>query len=260
MLAVLIHGGRPNHLDFSPGQGWLEHVRGIDRPFGRSSPHQCVKLVDEEDDTSRLLDLFNDRLEALLELTPVLGSRHHPGQVELDHALSKQGLRDIGRNDPLGQSLYNGRLANPGLPDQYGIVFRSPGEDLDHPLDLCLPTDDRIQLALTRHTGQVESEFVKRGRSTRTRRLGRLLPQQLLCLRLGGWNGHAKVPEDQRGDPFSLTDEPQKKVFCANVVVTHRPRFGDSIFQDLFGLWGEGNFTRRAHLRANGDDLFHLSL
>jgi hypothetical protein len=51
-------------------------------------------------------------------------------------------------DDLLGQPLDDGRLADPGLPDEDRVVLGPAGEDLDDPLDLRLAPDDRIELAL----------------------------------------------------------------------------------------------------------------
>src|SRR5690606_38444029 len=39
-------------------------------------------------------------------------------------------------------------LAHPWLPDEHRVVLGPPGQDLDDPLDLLLPADHRVQLAL----------------------------------------------------------------------------------------------------------------
>ena len=52
-------------------------------------------------------------------------------------------------DDLLGEALDDGGLANARLTEQDGVVLRAAAEDLDHPLDLELPPDDGIELALT---------------------------------------------------------------------------------------------------------------
>ena len=134
-----------------------------------------MQLVNEQDDISCLLDLLDDRLEALLKLAPIFGARYHPGEVELDHALPEQGFGDLGGEDLLSQSLDDGRLANPGLADENRVILRPPRQDLNHPFNLCMATDHRIQLPLTCHTGQVQSKLVKGGRPRGARPLVALL-------------------------------------------------------------------------------------
>ena len=45
-----------------------------------------------------------------------------------------------------------------------------------------------------------------------------------------------------------------------DIVVPHGSGFGDGVFEDLLGLGGEGDLTRRAHVGAHGDNFFHLAL
>src|SRR5437764_245996 len=79
----------------------LEHVRGIHCPFGRAGADERVELVDEEDDVSvALLDLLDDRLEAILELAAVLRSRDHRAEVERRHPLVLEALGDVAFNHP----------------------------------------------------------------------------------------------------------------------------------------------------------------
>jgi hypothetical protein len=81
-----------------------------------------------------------------------------------------------------------------------------------------------------------------------------------LRLSLGGCDRHSHVPEDERCNPLPFADEPQEEMLGADIVMPHGPGFGDSVFEDLLGLGGEGDLTRGAHLGPDGDDLFHLSL
>ena len=64
-------------------------------------------------------------------------------------------------DDPLGQPLDDGGLADAGLADQDRVVLGPAGEDLDHPLDLGLAADDRVELALARELGEIAGEFVE---------------------------------------------------------------------------------------------------
>ena len=54
--------------------GWGDQLR----PYsGCSSAHNSVDLIDEEDDLSiRVRDFLDDRLQSVLKLAPVLGTRN----------------------------------------------------------------------------------------------------------------------------------------------------------------------------------------
>ncbi len=69
-----------------------------------------------------------------------------------------------------GQPLDDGGLPDAGLADQDRVVLLPPAEDLDHPLDLRLAAEDRIELPLARQLRQVAPELVQ-GRG-----VGLLLP------------------------------------------------------------------------------------
>ena len=81
-------------------------------------------------------DLVHHRLDALLELAAVLRAGDHHRQVEHDDAAVGQQLGHVAVDDPLGEALDDGRLADAGLAQQHGVVLRAAAEDLDGPLDL----------------------------------------------------------------------------------------------------------------------------
>src|SRR4029079_19191652 len=73
--------------------------------------------------------------------------------------------RDL--DDALGQPLDDGGLAHARLADQNGVVLGSSGEDLHAPLDLLLPADDRVELALAGGLREVAAELVEHQRRRR---------------------------------------------------------------------------------------------
>ena len=104
---------------------------------------------------SRVGDLLQHRLEALLEFAAVLGAGDHRAEVEGDDPLALEALGDVSFDDPVGQSLDDGRLADAGLPDEHGVVLGAARQHLDHPPDLLVAPDDRVELALARRLGEV---------------------------------------------------------------------------------------------------------
>jgi hypothetical protein len=115
-----------------------------------------VELVDEGDHLAvGLRDLREDRLQAFLELAPILRPRDHAGDVERDEALAPQRLRDVAVHDALGESLDDRRLADAGLTDEDRVVLRAAREDLDDATDLGVAADDRVELALPGALGEV---------------------------------------------------------------------------------------------------------
>ena len=84
MLLVFIQGSRPNRLQFTPRQGWLQNIGGIDGPFSTPSTNQGMQLINEEDDMIIDLNLFNNLLQAVFKLTTILGASNQLTHVE-DH-------------------------------------------------------------------------------------------------------------------------------------------------------------------------------
>ena len=99
VLAVLIERGRADDLHLAAAQSRLEDVGSICRALCRACAHQHVHLIDEQDGVLLGGQLFDDLLDALLELAAVLGACDHAGQIERDDTLALQRLRDIAGND-----------------------------------------------------------------------------------------------------------------------------------------------------------------
>src|SRR5437764_561286 len=87
VLAVLVECRRTDALQLATRKRWLEHVAGVDCAFRSARADQRVQLVDEENDVLVLRDLVHDRLEALLELTAILGARNYRRHVQRQYAI-----------------------------------------------------------------------------------------------------------------------------------------------------------------------------
>ena len=108
-----------------------------------------MQLIDKEDHFSfGVFDLADHRLESLLELATEFGTGDQAAHVQGDHTTVLERLRNIPLHDPLRKSFGNRRLADPRLADQYRVVLGPTREDLDHPSDLIVPADDRIEFVL----------------------------------------------------------------------------------------------------------------
>src|SRR4029079_17321399 len=92
--------------------------------LGRPGPDDRVQLVDEQDHAALgVLDLLEDRLEALLELAAELGAGDDRPQVECDPALVLERLGHVAPDDPLGEAFRDRRLADARLADQHRVVL-----------------------------------------------------------------------------------------------------------------------------------------
>ena len=162
VLAVLGEGGGADNLDLTPAQGGLEDVGGIHGPLGVAGAHDIVDLVDDQDDVAQLLDLLNEALHAAFKLAPELGARHQGGEVQQIDLLVQQLVGYVPLPDLLGQALGDGGLAHAGLADEAGVVLLTAVEDLDGALDLLVPADDLVQLALGGLLGQGDAVVLQK--------------------------------------------------------------------------------------------------
>ena len=175
VLLVLVERRRADGAQLAARERGLEHVRRVHRPFGRAGADERVQLVDEEDDVSlALLDLLEDRLQAILELAAVLRAGDERAEVERDDALVLQRLGDVAFDDAPREPFDDRGLADARLADEHRVVLRAAREHLDHAADLFVAADDRIELAAARELREVAR-----------------VPLQRLVLVLGILIGHA---------------------------------------------------------------------
>ena len=101
VLAVLVGRGGADDLNLTARQRRLQDGGGVERALGRARADEGVQLVDEQDDGLVLHDLGDDALEAVLEVTAVLGAGHEGGHVERPDVAAAEHLRDVARDDTL---------------------------------------------------------------------------------------------------------------------------------------------------------------
>ena len=211
-------------------------------------------------------ELFDDLLEALLELTAVLRPGDERADVQREDTLALERLGHITLHDPVREAFGDGRLADAGLADERRIVLRAPGEDLDDPLDLLLAADDRVELLCLRHRREVHAELIER-RGLRAARLaarGRRLALGRRVLLSEGRDDlmahllerDAERLEDAGGDALALPDQPEEEVLGADVAVPELPRFIDRELDDLLRARRQGDLTRRGRGVTPADDEF----
>ena len=163
VLAVLVERRRADRAQFAAREHRLEQVGRVDCAFGGARADDRVELVEEQDDRALGLgDLFEHRLQAVLELAAVLGAGDQRADVERDHAPVAQRLGHVAGDDPLGEALDDRRLADARLADQHRVVLGAAGEHLDHAADLLVAADHRVELALFGDLGQVAAEALER--------------------------------------------------------------------------------------------------
>ena len=177
VLLILVERGGADQVQLAARHHRLEHVGHVQPAFAATlaCTDDGVHLVDEENQLALVLGHFLEHLlHALLELAAVLGACHHGVDVEFDQTLVAQRLGHFAGDHALRQPFDDGGLADAGLADQHRVVLLAPGQHFDGRLDLLRAADDRIELALARHLGEVARILVE------FRRVGRRLGAAIL--------------------------------------------------------------------------------
>ena len=155
--------GGADALHRARAEGGLQQVARVERAARRRAcPDQGVDLVDEEDRVRLVLEVLEHALQALLEITAVLGAGQQGAHVERVDDRIGQDLGHFVLRDAPGESLGDGGLADAGLADQQRVVLAPAAEDLNDTLDLVLAADQRIDLAVAGELVEVLGELVER--------------------------------------------------------------------------------------------------
>ena len=167
----------------------------------------------------------------------------------------------VAGDDPVGQALGDGGLADAGLADQGRVVLRLAAEDLDDPLDLLLAADDRVELAGAGGLGQVDAELVDGRRLAGALRLlgaragGRALRQDADDLVADLVEVDAERLEDAGGDALALADEAEEQVLRADVVVAEAAGLVDGELDDALGARGQADLADDRAVAPADDEL-----
>ena len=163
VLAVLVERRCANGMQLAARQHRLQHVRRVHGAFGGAGADDGMELVDEENDlTGGISDFLEDRLQPLFELAAVLCAGNERTHVQGHNLLVLQALGHVLPHDALSQAFDDGGLADTGLADEDGIVLGPARQHLNHPADLVVSTDDRVELALARELGEVAPVALER--------------------------------------------------------------------------------------------------
>ena len=75
-----------------------------------------------------------------------------------------RGLRRVPLGDALGQSRGDRRLADARRADEEGVILGPPAQHVGQPVDLPVPSDYGVELAVARQVAQAAAELAKRPR------------------------------------------------------------------------------------------------
>ena len=235
VLAILVDRGGTHRLELATGQHRLQDRGGVDGTLCGTGTHERVDLVDEQDDVATGADLLEHLLQALLEVTPVAGTRHQRAEVKRVELLVGQCLGHVASHDLLRQALNDGGLADAGLSDEDRVVLGPPREHLHDALDLLVTPHQWVELVVPGELRQVPTELVEDGgsRAGLRRACTRSGPHGLLALvarhhldHLLAHSAKVRSERDQHlcGHTLTLADEAEEHVLGADVGVTKLQR------------------------------------
>ncbi len=223
-----------------------------------------MQLVDEQDDVLVLSDLVHDRLEALLELTAILGAGDDGCHIQRQHAVLAQRIRALTIRYELGKSLDDGRLADTRLADEDRIVFLATRKNLHHALDFLPAANRRIQLIVGGELGEVSAEVIERGSlrlllslarlrlrcARRSLRSGWCPPlwhfgaEQAQRLRLRGVEINTSIGQNLSRDTLLLAEQTEQQVLGADITMTQIAGFAHGELEHFLGarcIWEIGS-------------------
>ena len=258
VLAVLLGSRCADALQFTARQRRLENSRRIQRALCRARPDQRMELIDKDENLLVVDEFLHDALEALFELSAVLGPRDHRRDVQRQDALVVQEPWHVTGDDLARQSLDDCGLADPGLADQHRIVLGATAQDLDGALELFLAADQRVEKVLGRHGGEISRKLGQERRVLLL--LGEVLfLQQVQQVLASGGQAHSLFQQDARCQRLLLAQQAQKNVLRADVLVEHLLGFLRRIGEDALGFHRQRDLDRRGDLLANPGPGFDLA-
>ncbi|MNS53637.1 hypothetical protein D3C72_863980 [compost metagenome] len=119
-------------------------------------------FVDKQNDrVQAAFDLFDHRLEAVLELTFDPGTGLQQPQVQGMQGNMLEHRRHITLGDAQGQPFDDGGFADAGFTGEDRVVLAAAGEDVDHLPHLELATEHRVDPAFASALREVDGVLIE---------------------------------------------------------------------------------------------------
>ena len=149
--------------DFTGREQGLEQIGRIHYATrGSASADDRVNLIDKQNGVRPLAQLAEQRLEALLEIAPVLRARQQRAQIQrVDDAVSEQ-VRDLVIHDAFRQAFSDSCLTDTCLTYQKRVVLAPARENLRDTFDFILTSHQRIDPPLARQLIQITRISIQR--------------------------------------------------------------------------------------------------
>ena len=147
--AVLVERGGTDALERARAQAWFKQIGGVHRPArGSSRTNHGVDFIDEQNGLGLGRQGLEHALQALLEITTVLGARNERAHVQGVNDSTGENRRHFFLHNAPCQSLGNGGLANPSFAHKQGIVFAAPAKNLNGSLDFVFASNKGVDFSL----------------------------------------------------------------------------------------------------------------
>ena len=163
-VAVFVECGGTDALYGATCQSRLHDVGCIHAARGGAGSDHRVYLVDEHDDVGILLQLLNERLDALFELSAILRACDDGCHVEVDESLAEEHGRRAATGNELCQSFDDGTLSYTRLTNEDGVVLLASAENLYDALYLALATYHGVEHFVECSLREVGGEVVEHRR------------------------------------------------------------------------------------------------
>src|SRR5262245_34189379 len=156
VFAILVERGGADGAEFAARKLRLHDVCRVGGALSGAGTHERVQLVNEQNDLALAGDdFFEERFEAVFKFAAVFRAGDHGAEVHGNQAFVLQRFGYVAADNATGKAFSDGRLANPRLADEHGIVFGAAGEHLHDTADFIVASNDRVDLALPREGGEV---------------------------------------------------------------------------------------------------------
>jgi hypothetical protein len=133
--AIFDIGRRTDALQAARGQRGLQQIRGVQRTArGSARTDQRMDFVDEQDRIRIIGELLEHRLQALLEIAAVFGSRQQGTHVQRINLAAAKNFRHGAFDDPARQPFGNCSLAHTRLAHQQRVVLAPAAQGLNDTL------------------------------------------------------------------------------------------------------------------------------
>ncbi|CAB4940656.1 unannotated protein [freshwater metagenome] len=261
MLAIFLERCCTDGLQFAASKHRLEDAGCVDCTFGGTGTNERVDLVDEKDDVAAGLDFLEHLLETLFEIAAVTRTGNECTEIKRVQLLTVKRFGNLIGSDCLCETFNDCSLANTRFANKNGVVLGTAAEHLHDAFGFACTTNNWVEFLFASELCEVATELIEHGRTAwrcfaRTTAGGAgllallrartgIARQQLDDLLTHAGKIGAELDEHLRSDTLAFTDETEKDVFGADVVVTELQRFTQRQFEHLLGTRRKGDVAAR---------------